>query len=163
MNEVITSANSDEEVEGGKKVYQLVTTSGDPCERCQAMAGSVWDEPPGPIHRHCQCEVRPVIVGLHGRREDCSYNFFGFEQFGVVHYGPPEENAQESGFKVYIDCWDGFVYEYETWLDIGGDSDWAPGIAGFEDMLNYALDRLSDEASEVAGRVCQPCPELIVS
>jgi hypothetical protein len=146
-----------------REVYVFVA-GGEACERCQALAGSQWREPPDPPHAHCACDVDVRVVGRREQRE-CGDNTWTLEplQDGTVHYGPAGSDTFEWGFLVTIDCWDGLVHEFEIWVDMGADSDYAPGLDGFADMEAFAWNEVYDEAEEIAAQVCRPCPDLIVS
>jgi hypothetical protein len=157
--------NEDEEQEDAV-VYEFVTTGERTCERCMALAGSQWREPPDPPHAHCECEVVPVVTGVHSPR-DCGDNTWSMEAIpggeSTVRYGPGGLGGFEWGFNVTIDCWDGGLYEFEMWVDIGKDSDWPGGTDAFDDMDAFAWSELYDQAEAVSAQVCSPCEAPLVS
>lgn len=160
------SAENEEEEDDKEEVYEFVATGENTCERCAALNGTLWQEPPNPPHAHCECEVQPRLGGYHARR-DCGDNRWTVEALpggeGTVRYGPAEDSGQEWGFNIEIDCWDGLIHEFEIWVDMGKDSDWPANETGFDDMGNFAWSELYDEVEAVAAQVCRPCPDLIVS
>ena len=56
-----TTAEEEDDIE----LYEFVTTGEKSCERCMALAGSQWRQPPNPPHAHCECEVDLKIMGMH--------------------------------------------------------------------------------------------------
>lgn len=146
------------------EVYEFVTTGENSCERCMALNGTQWREPPDPPHPHCECEVQVKVVGRHSPR-DCGDNTWSIAHLsdGTVNYGPAADYGWEWGFNVTIDCWDGSVYEFEIWVDMGKDSDWPINDTMFDDMDAYAWSEIYDEAEAVAAQVCRPCAPPLVS
>jgi hypothetical protein len=156
----------EDEEEEEYEVYEFVTTGERTCERCMALAGSRWREPPDPPHAHCECEVQPKIASVHKPRDcgDTTWSMAPIPGGGsTVRYGSGDLSGFEWGFTVTIDCWDGGVYEFEIWLDMGKDSDWPVIETTFQDMEAYAWSELYDEIEAVAARVCRPCEAPLVS
>jgi hypothetical protein len=152
----------DEEIE----VYEFVTAGKNTCERCMALAGSQWHEPPNPPHDHCECEVQIKIMGTHWRQQrDCTENDVTIQSLpnGTVNYGPADDFGFEWGFWVEIDCWDGLIHGFEIWVDMGKNSDYPNTDDVFEVMEAFAWSELQDEIDAVMSRVCRLCPDLVVS
>lgn len=147
MNETGDEEEQDE-------VYEFVATGENSCERCMALNGTQWREPPDPPHAHCECEVQVKMTGRHSPR-DCGDNTWSVEHLpnGTVNYGPAADYGWEWGFNVTIDCWDGYVYSFEIWVDMGKDSAWPIGDTMFDDMDAYAWSEIYDEAEAVAARL----------
>jgi hypothetical protein len=82
---------NDDDEEEEYEVYEFVTTGEKTCERCMALAGSQWREPPDPPHAHCECEVVVKMAGRHAPR-DCGDTTWSMEAIpggeSTVHYGP---------------------------------------------------------------------------
>lgn len=158
--------NDTVDIEDGEAVYEFVPTGEHTCERCMALAGSQWQEPPSPPHAHCECEVQVKRVG-RSKPRDCGDNMWTMRPVpggnGTVRYGPGGLGGFEWGFIVTIDCWDGSTYEFEIWVDMGKDDDWPDGLDAFDVMDGYAWSEVYDEAEAVAARVCQPCEPPLVS
>jgi hypothetical protein len=154
----------DDEDEESEVLYELVATGENTCERCMALAGTQWTEPPSRPHDHCECEIVATGPG-DGQARDCGDNEWSFERLadGVTHYGPATDFGWEWGYSVTIDCWDGRSYETEIWVDMGYDRDWPPTVEAFDEMDAYAWSELYDQAEEVAAQVCTPCDPPLVS
>jgi hypothetical protein len=157
--------DEDDEEEDGE-LYEFVTTGEHSCERCMALAGSQWREPPNPPHAHCECEVVPLPSGVH-RQRDCGDTTWSIEHIpgsGTVRYGAGGLDGFEWGFTATIDCWDGLSHEFEIWLDMGNEDDYGGALSEtlYEDLMAYAWSELYDEIEAVVARVCRPCsPELL--
>ena len=154
--------NGGDETDG--LVYEFVA-AGESCERCQALSGTQWSEPPGLPHPHCECEIEPKLAGLHEPRE-CGDTTWSMEHLhgGTARYGPGGANF-EWGFNVTIDCWDGATYEFEIWVDMGTEADY-PGYYSEGDvgeMESFAWSEIYDQAEEVAAQVCRPCEPPLVA
>jgi hypothetical protein len=160
-----------EEVEQ-TQIYEFVATGENTCERCAALDGSQWQEPPNPPHAHCECEVKVRPAGLHEPRE-C-----GESHWSIEHLAPPNPTVRytsdgaaypdsfEWGFMVTVSCWDGLEYEFEIWVDMGIQDDYGDLMSdtdgAYEAMEAYAWSEIYDEAEAVLARVCRPCaPELV--
>lgn len=158
--------NEDDEEEA-TEVFEFVTTGEKSCERCMALSGSRWTDPPSPPHAHCECEVVPHIKGIHKQRT-CDDNTWSFEPIGggggTVRYGPGGLDGFEWGFKVTVDCWDGLSHEFEIWVDMGHEDDYGGAFSDtiFEDLNAFAWSELFDEVEAAAARLCKQCsPELL--
>lgn len=137
----------------GSEVYELATSGGG-CERCAALNGSRWSEPPPvPLHVKCQCSVELVSDGADGQRE-CGDNTWTFEHVAVPSW---DDDSCVWTFRVTIDCWDGRTYEYEADVEVPL-AGWGPELEGLED---FVFNELSDQAEETMAMVCTSCePEL---
>jgi hypothetical protein len=160
-------ASDSDEDEEGDEVCEFVATGENSCERCAALDGTEWQSPPDPPHAHCECEVQPRRAGSHESGE-CGDNSWSIEHVsdgeGTVRYGSGLNAGSEWGFVVTIDCWDGAVYEFEVWVDMGSDDQYPGDVdeAGAA-MEGYAWSEIYDEAEAVAAQVCKPCEEELVS
>jgi hypothetical protein len=156
-------SDGDETEEEGDEVYEFVASGENTCEQCAALDGTEWLDPPEPPHDHCECEVVPRIVGYHESGE-CGDNSWSIEHLseGTIRYGPGGSGF-EWGFAVTIDCWDGLVYEFEIWVDMGTEGDYGADFGDAQDaMEGYAWSEIYDEAEAVAARVCRACEEELL-
>jgi hypothetical protein len=159
---------NDDDEEEEYEVYEFVTTGEKTCERCMALAGSQWREPPDPPHAHCECEVVVKMAGRHAPR-DCGDTTWSMEAIpggeSTVRYGPGGLDGFEWGFNVTIDCWDGGVHEFEIWVDMGSEDDYGGVFSEtiFADLNAFAWSEVYDEAEAVAARVCQQCSPPLLS
>jgi hypothetical protein len=146
--------------DGERRAYQLVTTSNNPCERCQALSRCRWDAPPGQAHAHCACEVEVLFVGRRTPRE-CGDSTFRIEHLngGTKRYGPGGLDGFEWGFKATIECWTGDTWEFEIWVDMGPDDTYSMDNEGYQMMQDLAWNEIHDEAEAIISRVCRPCEE----
>jgi hypothetical protein len=144
-------------------VYEFVVTGENSCERCMALAGTQWNEPPDLPHAHCECEIR-LVVSSSERPKDCSDTTWSIEHVetgGHISYGETD-TWFEWGFLVTIECWDGRIHEFESWVDMGLASDW-PITDDIEGEIEaHAWDQVYDEAEMVVAQVCLPCAGPVV-
>jgi hypothetical protein len=149
------------------EVYEFVAGGAEnTCERCMALEGTQWREPPSPPHAHCECEVQLKTVGMNrNRNRTCEDNEVTIShlQNGTVTYGPAEDFSFEWGYLVEIDCWDGLIHAFEIWVDMGKNNDYPNTDDAFDIMEAYAWSELQDEIEAVMARVCRPCPQQLVS
>jgi len=153
-----------EDDEDEDEVYEFVAAGEHSCERCAALNGSQWSEPPNPPHAHCECEVqvRPRVPRMP--KENCEDTTWSLQPLtdGAVDYDAGGETGVEWGFQVTIDCWDGGSWDFEIWVDLGKASDWDMADDYEAQLEGFVWNEVYDEVETVIARVCRPCtPELV--
>ena len=152
--------NEDEDAD---EVYEFVTTGEKSCERCMALEGSQWDQPPNSPHPHCACEVQVRPKGARKPGQSCEDTTWNFEPISATTYGEPKSEGFEWGYRVTIDCWDGGSYDFEIWVDMGQLSDWPVTDTLELELEAHVISELDDDVEEVIGRVGRPCTPEVVS
>ena len=146
-------------------LFEFVTTGEKSCERCMALAGSQWEAPPSPPHAHCQCEVdvHQKFPRLPG--QSCEDTTWSFQQLagGAVTYGNRPAMGFEWGYLVTINCWDGGVFEFEIWVDMGQVDDWPITDTIEQEIEGYVWDHIYDEVETVIANACRRCGSELMS
>jgi len=130
------------------------------CERCQALDGSQWDEPPSLPHQYCNCEITPAHPhgdDPWGNLDDCGNSWAADITVNVEEYGPTDDPGLEWEVEITVECNDGSGGEYRFWVDSGRDSAYQTPL----DRGAYIWDNAYDQAEEIMSQVCQCSEELI--
>jgi hypothetical protein len=155
--------DEDEEEGEDDEVYEFVATGEHSCERCLALDGTLWEQPPNPPHAHCECEVQVRRKGARKPGQSCEDTTWSFENISAASYGESGSQGFEWGYLVTVECWDGPVYEFEIWIDMGQLSDWPVTDSLEAELEGYAWNEMYDEVEAVIANVCAPCSQDVVS
>jgi hypothetical protein len=141
------------------KVYEFV--SGDEaCDRCHAIDGTRWEEPPSLPHEYCNCEI--VVVDTKrsddwGSMDNCGNTWEAETTGNVEFYGPDNDPSLEWEIQITVQCADGTGGEFLIYIDSGRDSEYASPF----DRGEYIWSEAYDQGEELMAQVCQCVPQLV--
>jgi hypothetical protein len=140
-------------------VWEFVA-GGEACERCAALEGSQWEEPPSLPHRYCNCEIIPVHPHADdpwGNMDDCGNTWSVDTLLPSEFYGPADDPAIVWAATMTVECSDGMGGEYQVQIDSGRDSAYQTPL----DRAAYIWDNGYNQAEEIMSQVCECDRQLL--